>query len=107
MLFNSFGGGWVLLLCMGLYIDVAERTQNGFYVTSPPSHPILHLAAYLTIVISLQFVSAWLLMPAARQQSATAYWRRYTVTLTVCVLACVASAAFTLFGLLLLCTGCL
>jgi hypothetical protein len=104
-LFAAFGGGWMLLRCMGLYVDVKNQ-GNGYYDTSSSSHPILYLAAYLTFVIGLQFVSAWLLMPAAWQQSATAYWRRYAVTLLVLVLGCVASAALILFGLLSVCGGC-
>lgn len=90
---------------MGLYIDLKNQ-QNGFYDSSSSTHPILYLTAYLTVVIALQFVSAWLLMPAAHKHSATAYWRRYAVTLIVCVLGCVASSAVILFVLLSLCPGC-
>ena len=105
-LFAAFGGGWMLLRCMGLYFDVKNQ-ENGYFDTFSSSHPTLSLTGYLTAVVGLQFVSAWLLMPETRQQNATTYWRRYTVRVILCVLLCVASAALILFVLLSACNGCI
>ena len=106
LLFDGFGGAWLLLLSMGIYIDVIDHTVNGFYLTAPPSHPIVHLAAYLTVVIGLQFLSAWLLMPSTPRKSAAAYWGRLAAIVVACLLGCIAAAAALFFVLLQFCTDC-
>src|SRR4051812_24662242 len=106
LLFDAFGGAWVLLLSFGIYVDATEHSVNGFYLTSPPSHPRVHLAAYLIVVIGLQFLSAWLLVPGTPRKRATAYWGRFAGIVVVCFCGCMAAALILLFVLLQFCSDC-
>jgi hypothetical protein len=105
LLVDAFGGAWLALLCVGIYIDVTGQTQNGFYLTSPPSHPFVHIAVYLTVAIGLQAMSAWILMPAPRASKA-ANWGRYAATAAACICGSAVAGALLLAVLLFFCTDC-
>jgi hypothetical protein len=107
LLVDTFGGAWLLMMAIGLYVDISGQTQNGFYLTSPPSHPLLHIVAYLTGAIGLQALSAWILIPPTPRTSTVAYCGRYTATVAACLCGSVVAGALVVFVLVVFfCSDC-
>jgi hypothetical protein len=94
--FTVIIGAYLLLNANGVCIAMQERSQ-GWNITPLPAYPVAHIVAYASSEIALQFLAAWLLMPATVEKG-TPFWRRYAATVAICILAGLV-AAFVLFFL--------
>jgi cytochrome bd-type quinol oxidase subunit 2 len=100
----ALAGGWLLILAYGIFFALTGgRTHPDWYPV--PSHPVARIATYLTITIVLQLLSAWFLMPASEERSAT-YWRSYAARVALCTCACFGAVVAILFVLLMFCSDC-
>ena len=100
----ALAGGWLLILAYGIFFALtAGRAHPDWYPV--PSYPVARIATYLAITIVLQFLSAWLLMPASEEKSAT-YWRSYAARAALCICACLGAVAAILFVSLIFCSDC-
>jgi hypothetical protein len=72
-----------------------DRAQ-GWDITPLPAYPVAHIVAYASAGLALQFLAAWLLMPATVPKATLPFWRRYAATVGICMLAGLV-AAFVFF----------
>jgi len=89
-------GAFLLLLANGVSMAMRERTQ-GWEITPLPSQPVAHIVVYASSGIALQFLAAWLLMPATVEKGTSIFWRRYSATVGLCILAALFAAFVTVF----------
>lgn len=94
--FTVIIGAYLLLLANGVSVAMQERAQ-GWNITPLPAHPVAHIVVYASSGIALQFLAAWLLMPATVQQGTWPFWRRYAETVGICILAGFVAAFVLLF----------
>jgi hypothetical protein len=92
--FTVIIGAYLLLLANGVSVAMQERAQ-GWNITPLPAHPVAHIVVYASSGIALQFLAAWLLTPATVEKST--FWRRYTATVGICILAGLVAAFVLLF----------
>ena len=90
-------GAYLLLLANGVSVAMQDRAQ-GWNVTPLPAYPMAHIVVYASSGIAVQFLAAWLLMPATVEKARWPFWRRYAATVAICMLAGLVAA----FVLLLL-----
>lgn len=94
--FTVIIGAYLLLLAHGVSVAMQERAQ-GWNITPLPAHPIAHIVVYASSGIALQFLAAWLLMPATVEKATQPFWRRYAATVGMCILAGLVAAFVLLF----------
>jgi hypothetical protein len=97
-----FAGGWLLILTNGVLLALKGDHPDWYPV---PSHPTARIAANLAVAISLQFVSAWLMMPASLEQS-HGYWRYFAVRVALCICGCFAAVVVILIVSAFFCSDC-
>ena len=94
--FTVIIGAYMLLLANGVSVAMQERAQ-GWNITPLPVHPVAHVVVYASSGIGLQFLAAWLLMPATVWKATWPFWRRYAATVGIVILAGLIAAFVLLF----------
>lgn len=97
-----FAGGWLLILTNGVVLALTGDHPDWYPL---PSHPIAYIAANLMVALSLQFVSAWLMMPGPVTK-AHGYWRPYAVRVALCICGCFAAVVVIAVVAAFFCSDC-
>jgi len=89
---SLFLGGCLMLAANGISIAMEEE-RRGWHIFPVPCYPVARMVVYVTVALTLQFVSGWLLMPVGIPESTeNATWLRFWISYVARLILCVAGS---------------